>query len=228
MPCAIGSNTSICDVANASLIKSYRIAKETVIAKGFQWEIEWQAQRCFDNIDECEFLQEVAWVILCSGFRESVARKLFPSLREAFLGLQLASEIHANRKQCRRAALRVFKHVGKVNAILDIAAVVERMGYARVREIIRRDGVRFLQTLPYIGPITSYHLAKNFGLPVVKPDRHLQRITAAAGFRSPQEFCEMIANHVGDPVQVVDVVLWRYATLMPDYVKLFTIKEKPV
>ena len=63
--------------------------------------------------------------------------------------------------------------------------------------------------------------SSDLGLSVVKPDRHLQRIAAAAGFSSPLELCQLISDRLGEPVQVVDVVLWRYASLFSDYVRVF-------
>ncbi|WP_447603545.1 hypothetical protein [Nitrospira sp. Nam80] len=192
-----------------------------MVAQGFAWEIDWQTERRLDRISECEFLRESAWTVLSAGFREAVVRRLFVPLCDAFLGLRSASVIQANRARCRRAGLRVFNHRGKVNAILDIASIVDEMGFDRVRRQVEQEDVRFLQTLPYIGSITAFHLAKNLGLPVVKPDRHLQRIAAAAGFSSPLELCQLISDHLGEPVQVVDVVLWRYATLFSDYLMVF-------
>ncbi len=206
----------------AALLDVYLTAKEAVVARGFAWEIDWQADRRLDRIDESGFLRESAWTVLSTGFREAVVRRLFVPICDAFLGMRSAAVIQANRARCRRAALKVFNHRRKVNAILDIASIVHEMGFERVRRQIEQEKVRFLQTLPYIGSITAFHLAKNLGLPVVKPDRHLQRIAAAAGFRSPQELCQLISDHLGEPVQVVDVVLWRYATLFSDYVMVFT------
>lgn len=205
----------------AALLDVYLTAKEAVVAQGFAWEIDWQAERRLDRIDESEFLRESAWTVLSAGFREAVVRRLFVPICDAFLGMRSAAVIQANRARCRRAALKVFNHRRKVNAILDIASIVYEMGFDRVRLVIEQEQVRFLETLPYIGSITAFHLAKNLGLPVVKPDRHLQRIAAAAGFRSPQELCQLISDQLGEPVQVVDVVLWRYATLFSDYVMVF-------
>jgi hypothetical protein len=207
--------------APVGLLDMYLTAKEAVVTRGFAWEIDWQAERRLDRIDESEFLRESAWTVLSAGFRETVVRKLFVPIRDAFLGLQSAAVIQANRLGCRRAALKVFNNHRKVDAILDIACVVADSGFEVIRRRIQEEDVRFLQTLPYIGSITAFHLAKNLGLPVVKPDRHLQRIAKAAGFSSPREMCELISDRLGDPVQVVDVVLWRYATLFRDYVTLF-------
>ena len=206
---------------SAALLDVYLTAKEAVVAGGFAWEIDWQAERRLDRIGESEFLRESAWTVLSAGFRETIVRRLFGPLCEAFLGMRSAAAIQANRARCRRNALKVFNNRRKVNAILDIASIVDEMGFECVRRQIEEEEVRFLQTLPYVGSVTAFHLAKNLGLPVVKPDRHLQRIAAAAGFSSPLELCQLISDHLGEPVQVVDVVLWRYATLVSDYVMVF-------
>jgi endonuclease III len=213
--------TSDINGAPAALFDVYLTAKEAVVARGFAWEIDWQAERRLDRIDESEFLRESAWTVLSAGFRETVVRRLFVPICDAFLGLRSAAVIQANRVGCRRAALKVFNNHRKVDAILDIASVVADSGFEVIRRRIQEEDVRFLQTLPYIGSITAFHLAKNLGLPVIKPDRHLQRIAKAAGFSSPREMCELISHRVGEPVQVVDVVLWRYATLFSDYVAVF-------
>ena len=203
------------------LLDIYLNAREAVIAHGFAWEIDWQAERRFDRINESEFLRESAWTVLSSGFRESIIRRIFSPFCDAFLGMESASEIKANHARCKRNALKVFNNHRKVTAILEIALIVDDKGFEYVRCNIEQDDVRFLQTFPYIGSITAFHLAKNLGLPVVKPDRHLKRIADATGFDSPLELCQLISDHLGDPIPVVDVVLWRYATLFSDYVMVF-------
>ena len=42
---------------------------------------------------------------------------------------------------------------------------------------MRTEGVNYLTTFDQIGPVTAFHLAKNLGLDVVKPDRPLVRMT---------------------------------------------------
>ena len=205
------------------LVDIYLNAKDAVVAQGYAWEIDWQAERCLDRIDESEFLRESAWTVLSAGFRESVVRKLFGPICDAFFDWQSAAIIQSERAVCRQAALHVFNNYRKIDAILDIACVVANSGFEVIRRRIKEEDIHFLQTLPYIGSITACHLAKNLGLPVVKPDRHLKRIAEAVGFGSPQDLCELISHHVGEPVQVVDVVLWRYATLFSDYMAVFEV-----
>jgi len=211
----------------SSLVDIYLTAKEAVIEHGFAWEIDWQTERRFERVQEPEFLRESAWTVLCSGFRESVIRKIFGALGEAFLQWRSAKLIHEQRRDCRVAALQVFGNERKIAAILEIAAIVAKYGFEAIRQRIDEDGVSFLQTLPYIGPVTGFHLAKNLGLPVVKPDRHMQRIAKAAGFQTPLELCEVIGSLVGDPIQVVDIVFWRYATLFSNYVSVFVPLVSP-
>lgn len=58
---------------------------------------------------------------------------------------------------------------------------------------------------------------KNLGIQVAKPDRHLVRIAQNYGFNDVQKFCSSISEKTNDPVSVVDLVLWRYATLDREY-----------
>ncbi len=84
------------------------------------------------------------------------------------------------------------------------------------RNQIEHEGIDFIRTLQFMGPATSYHLAKNIGLDVVKPDRHLVRIAESAGGFSPNDFCEMIAQQTGDKVSVIDIVPARFWDNVPN------------
>lgn len=203
------------------LAHAYLTAKETVIRSGFGCEIDWQENQTIASVTESEFLGEAAWVILSAGFRESVVRAKFPAISRAFLGWVAASVILRHRKYCRERALRIFASRRKISAILGVVETVDWAGFGEVKRLLMVDPIRFIRTLPFMGEATSYHLAKNLGVPVVKPDRHLLRVAVATGFGSPGEMCERITAVVGDKPSVVDLVIWRYATLNADYVRLF-------
>ena len=70
------------------------------------------------------------------------------------------------------------------------------------------DPLEYCASIPWVGPITKYHLAKNFGAQVAKPDVHLQRL-AALEDTTPQALCERLAQESGFKVATVDVLLWR-------------------
>jgi hypothetical protein len=149
--------------------------------------------------------------------RESVVRRKFWVLSQAFLQWGSASAIKQQKDSCTRAALLCFSHAPKINAILNVVEHVAALGYSEVRKRIVAGGLTYLETFAYIGPVTRYHLGKNLGLDVVKPDRHLKRISAAAGCNSPEELCRFISRFTGEKIAVVDTVLWRFATIQSDY-----------
>lgn len=71
----------------------------------------------------------------------------------------------------------------------------------------------YLQTLPWIGKITKYHLARNLGMDVAKPDVHLVRLKERFRFEDVLTMCTYISQRTDDRIGTVDVVLWRYSNL---------------
>lgn len=205
----------------ASLGFLYLIAKSRVVESGYGDEIRWQTQIQYDHIDERTFLREMAWVILSSGMRESVIRNKFQSFSQAFCDWESARVICLKRSKCASRAMAVFGHKGKVAAILNITHHIDRYGFDSVRLGLEVNGPEYLMQFPYLGQATAFHLAKNLGLDVVKPDRHLIRAAAAACFESPELFCDAIAKVIGDRLAVIDIVVWRFATIEPQYEAFF-------
>jgi hypothetical protein len=205
------------------LTERYLTARETLLSLGFADEADWQESRSLPNLSEREFLRQAAWTILASGFREATVRNLFPRISRAFLNWTNAQRIARNRKVCERNATKVFNYPGKIQAIGSLCERVAYEGFSKIRTNIQLYGIEFLQSFAFIGPITSYHLGKNIGLDLVKPDRHLTRLARATGFPSPTHLCLAIAELTGDKLAVVDIVLWRYATVRPDFLSLFRV-----
>jgi len=210
------------DARTERLVAAYMTAKESVIEAGYAAEIDWQHQLDFNSVTEKDFLRESAWVVISVGMRETVVRAKFPAISRAFLGWASARAIVRRSARCRQLALSVFAHEGKIKAILTLAREVSQTGFAGVRERIQEDGTDYLQSFPYLGPATSCHLAKNLGINVTKPDRHLLRIAERAGYSAPDTMCRHISEIVGDKDSVVDLVLWRYATLNRQYLTTFS------
>lgn len=192
----------------------YLTAKAHVLASGFEYEIAWQESRAFRLVSERELLSEAAWVILSSGFRYEAVAGAFPMVSRSFGGLMSAEWICRHRTRCEFAALKHFGHHQKIRAIGKFACHVATNGVAGVVADMEAIGPESLRHLPFMGPVTSIHLAKNIGFPIPKPDRHLVRIAAHLGFTQVDTLCTAINDWVGDSVQVVDLVLWRYAVLV--------------
>ncbi len=207
--------------SDQDLLASYLLAKVAIVDAGFENEITWQETRCIDAIDDRLFLREAAWVVLSSGMRESVVRKIYPAVEAAFGGWGSAAWVVEHSAECKLQAARAFRHERKLEALVEISRAVARDGLEPILAGLRETGPDSLMTLPYMGPATSKHLAKNLGLDVAKPDRHLVRVALAVGYESPASLCEYLASAVGDTVAVVDLVVWRFATISSDYVDFF-------
>lgn len=207
-----------------NLKTKYLFCKEEVIRQGYDDEIIWQASLCFDDLNESTFLRELAWVILSCGFRERVIRRLFTNISECFYNWSSSDIIVINKESCYANSLRYFNNKSKISAIIQSACILNKMNFNKFKIGLSENPIKLLQQFPYVGPITTYHLAKNIGIPVAKPDRHLVRIAKAEGYGDVQELCKEISLLCGDSISIVDLVLWRYATIRSDYLELFLNK----
>jgi hypothetical protein len=198
---------------SAGLARAYVQAKRVVLASGFGWEIVWQRSRPSAGLSERALLREAAWVILSAGMRETVIRSKFPAISESFLDWRSAAEIAGSAESCFHAAIKHFGNELKIKAICTVAATVAQKGFDRIVEEVHADPLNALRQFPFIGAVTSFHLAKNLGIPFAKPDRHLARLAECCGCSNTQALCRDIAQFTGDPIDVVDVVLWRFATI---------------
>jgi hypothetical protein len=80
-----------------------------------------------------------------------------------------------------------------------------------------------LNTFSSLVFLVQQHLSiwqKNIGMNVVKPDRHLVRLADALNYSTPDKLCKEIANHLDEKMSVVDVVLWRYCVMNPNYLAM--------
>lgn len=153
-------------------------------------DIEW-AQGLKEPDGAVRFALEAIFVVCNSGMKNTVARLIFDRCTDALM--QGAPVIES------------FKHPGKAAAI----ETIWRDRYELLPAYLTAaDKLAFLEALPWIGGITKYHLAKNFGLDLAKPDVHLQRLADREGCTA-QALCERLASEVGLRVGTVDTVLWR-------------------
>ncbi len=174
--------------------ETYMDLKAKVIKAGYAEEVDWS-----DSIKPCasasKFLDEYIWVVINAGMKEQVARVIFRRLEEAM--------------QEKIPLLEAFAHKGKVAAIEKMLKCY-RLKFFEYQNA--KHKLEYLESLPWIGKITKYHLAKNLGMDFVKPDRHLVRI--AKGYQTTcVEMCRKLAEQTGDKLVTVDTVIWRAANL---------------
>src|SRR5437899_2903654 len=130
---------------------------------GYDTEIEWQRSRVFSSFCESDLLREGAWVILCSGFKESLVRREFNYISLCFCDWESAESIARNADVCRHTAMAAFRNSRKIGAIIGLAERIAAVGFENLKAMIISKPLTELQKFAYIGPITTYHLAKNLG-----------------------------------------------------------------
>ena len=165
-----------------------------------------------------EFAYECFYVICVAGFKQDYAKAICDKIIDF---------VNKNEKFTIEDMLTIYKNKAKVKAIKDVWD--NRLSYSYTFYSCKtiEEKVEFLGTLPHIGNITKYHLARNLGLNFVKYDIWIQRLGVALyGTEDfvdkvnntkllPQikYFCDImfdkIQEETGEKVGFIYVVLWR-------------------
>lgn len=149
-----------------------------------------------------DFAMEAIYVVCNSGMKHTIARQIYERCAAA---LKAGLPVNAEARNLIDPDLpKVFGHPGKSAAIDRIWNERDALFKAYLDA---PDKVEFCGSLPWVGGITKYHLAKNFGADVAKPDVHLQRLADHWG-GTPQSVCEEIGRLSGYRVATVDLILW--------------------
>lgn len=191
-------------------IRLFIKASGYAVASGFDVAVEQQRAIRLEQLTEREFLRESAWVVLCSGFREATVRRCFGHISLCFCDWESAEAIVGAYPACKLAAKYVFANDAKLDGIVGIARHVASVGFRNFKQAVMRNPLNELQRLPYIGPITVRHLAKNIGVETAKPDRHLARVSSRLGFADTASLCAAIAYATGERVSIIDLIIWRF------------------
>ncbi len=200
---------------NSSLQDYYKSAKEWFLSSPYGYELVWQSNLNPNRISESNLLREHAWVVLNSGFKEAVVRKHFDFISLCFCDWESASEIVAHGNECIASAKTAFANSRKLDGILRMSQLLCDEGTENVIGRIHRYGISELRGFPFIGKITCFHLAKNLGFDVSKPDRHLERLAKFYDFKDTTEMCEQISITSGDDRATIDLILWRHLEQKP-------------
>jgi hypothetical protein len=143
-----------------------------------------------------DFVREYVWVVLNSGMKNTIARKIMDRVWPVV--------------SAGGSASTVFGHPGKAAGINRVWRD-RKMLFGALHSKLADDPVGlpdWCQTLPWVGKITKFHLAKNLGADVAKPDRWLERLASCEG-DTVDSLCSRLALETGDRVATVDLILWR-------------------
>lgn len=179
-------------------IELYERVRDRLLVLGYGEDYEWAQGVGLPNNPE-DLVREYVWVVLNSGMKHTIARKIMDRVWPCVVAGGSAST--------------VFGHRGKAAAIDSVWAhrkihYVNFVGACGRTDSTAENILAWCDSLPWIGPITKYHMAKNLGADVAKPDRWLVRLAAIDG-ETVAALCSRLAIATGDRIASVDVVLWR-------------------
>lgn len=164
-----------------------------------------------NEVSDRFFFQELAWCIYNAGMRETVIRKKWESIRLAFFDFD-PSFVAQYGDESLKAMREIFNHPKKNESVVQSAHLILKdtpIG-KKLGAFSEDEALNYLEGYPFIGKITKYHLARNMGFDVVKPDRHLVRLTQFLGCDSPDKLVSEISQMTGERKGYIDYVLWQW------------------
>lgn len=164
------------------------------------------------------FLREYVWCVYTSGFNSHIVAKHFENIYPVYHEILLNAETnlltafdHTLEDVMWQNISKCIANRRKFDAILETIKFIAVYGYAKFsREYLQSADT--MQKLAYIGPVTKFHLARNLGFDVVKPDLHLTRLADFFDFLSPLGMCQYLADNFDERLGVVDLILFYAAS----------------
>lgn len=201
------------------------------------------------SITERRLFTEVCWICYSSGFRYSVVEKYWPRIRRALYGFDV-HRAAADGLDVTEAAFRVcetsgFRNLSKASWCVENARRIpeleedwrdigglrgffEHLATEDPRELVRQVPAIVKQLgLKGIGKTTAFHLMKNVGIDIFKPDIHVRRLLTRMELisqedASPEEVCEamvFLSSASGYKVSQLDTFLFAYGITIGDYLQ---------
>ncbi len=166
----------------------------------------------FEEVTPRHFFVEYAWVVHATGFSAKQVGKMMDRLIPLYEDFVAFSKLEDTELS---EVLAVCNNPQKVKAVRNAAKLVrggiDAFGWVKYRAD-HLSTPELLQKLPYVGPVTCFHLARNIGLlECVKPDLHLVRMAEHWGYEDPMEMCRAVRPS-GMPLGIVDLILWYSAS----------------
>lgn len=146
---------------------------------------------------------ELSWIVYSSGFRFDIVKKYWSSLRDAFREFnvlevaQWSNDLGVRaRRICRKSGFKNQKKarwcIENAKRVVDLDHEMRHLGGLKgyFVETSKKDSFELVNSVPMIiqdlgfkgiGKTTIFHLLKNVGIDIFKPDIHVRRILARLG-----------------------------------------------
>jgi DNA-3-methyladenine glycosylase I len=223
---------AIFDAVEATLFKvgSRNVPREKIIA-----ELEpckhLEGKRLADN----EYYRKLVHIAFYSGFRAQTVTDKRPIIDLHFPGYELVAGYGSRELQSILSDARMIRNRLKIQASIENAkrfqAIVREHGsfydYLRSLPPARSDdelvGIRdnFRRLFKYLGERTAFHFMMDIGIPVIKPDRVIERVFKRLGLVQENmegdalyialiQEARKLSQATGYPIRYIDIVFVDY------------------
>jgi len=198
------------------------------------------------KITNTKVLEEVGWVVYSSGFRYDVVKKYWHAISQAFHGFEIA-EVASLYEDMEGEASRICRECGFNNmrkamwCIQNARRIIELDSEKRTQgglaaylmELSGKSTYDLVRLAPFlveelrfkgIGSTTIFHLMKNLGIDVFKPDIHVRRTLVKLGLTheedaSTVDICHaMLLLSQASQMRIIelDTLLFEYGRISGD------------
>lgn len=180
-------------------------AKAQEYVRRIEYDTKWVHKVSPDSVTPQDFFREYIWVVYACNFKATHLEQLWERLYSAY-GCYETMDV--SRKQ---TVLNVINNERKWNAVYRTALMMQGFGWDEFRKLFV-DEIESMTALGFIGTQTKFHLARNLGFDVAKPDRWMRRIANKFGWENVSYMCEYLAKKHGIKAKEVDIILWKYVS----------------
>lgn len=209
---------------------SRKVPREQIVAS-LETSKHLEGKRFAD--DEC--YKKLVHIVFYAGFKAEIVTKKIPIIDEHFPNYRTVSDFDSHDVERIRHDERMIKNASKIRACVENAktfrGITDKYGSFQAwldslpypesdREIIDLRN-EFRRRFKFLGKRTAFHFMMDLGLPVLKPDRVIERIFRRLGF-VPDDFKDdklyvaliqegrKFAKATGHPIRYVDRVFVAY------------------
>lgn len=168
----------------------------------------------FNSLDSFRFWEEYVWCVYVGGFNSKIVAAKWESLSESYWPWDLCDESFWYFVE------PILAHRAKFDGIVSVAYLLRqyrdakpgnRLWWSEFKQDYLRS-VELIQKLPFMGPVTAHHLARNIGHSTIKPDLHLVRLSRHYMYGSPFLMCRELSERYQESLAVVDLILFYTAS----------------
>ncbi|MDQ7838923.1 MAG: DNA-3-methyladenine glycosylase I [Thermodesulfobacteriota bacterium] len=196
-------------------------------------------QKIFSDGDYYDLLVAIPFY---AGMRADVVSSKLPTIRSHFPDYETVSGYTESKVNEILNDPRMIRHAGKISACINnaraVKAMVQKYGSFQkyidsfsprqsLDNLLRLRAVLMRSPFSHLGRVTSYHFLTDIGMPVLKPDRVIQRIFYRLGLIQSEKVTDKqltetifegqaFAKATGHPIRYIDAVFVVYGQVSPE------------